>query len=103
MRIGSGCKRPGKDLLHLIHVALAGELGGKLSEWTGTRWVVSVGREAVEPTIGEVLRAERAAKIAEAKQDPAIISLLKAFPDAKVIDVRAAPTASNKSDGEEEQ
>ncbi len=82
---------------------LAGELGGKLSEWTGTRWVVSVGREAVEPTIGEVLRAERAAKIAEAKQDPAIVSLLKAFPEAEVVDVRAAPTAANKTDGEEEQ
>lgn len=82
---------------------LAGELGGKLSEWTGTRWVVSVGREPVEPTIGEVLRAERDAKIAEAKQDPAIISLLKAFPEAEVVDVRAAPTASSKSDGEEEQ
>ena len=77
---------------------LAGELGGKLSEWTGTRWVVSVGREAAEPTIGEVLRAERAAKIAEAKQDPAIVSLLKAFPEAEVVDVRPAPAGAHDDD-----
>lgn len=82
---------------------LAGELGGKLSEWTGTRWVVSVGREAVEPTIGEVLRAERAAKIAEAKQDPAIVSLLKAFPEAEVVDVRDAPADAQDSGSEEDQ
>ncbi len=77
---------------------LAGELGGKLSEWTGTRWVVSVGREAGEPTIGEVLRAERAAKIAEAKQDPAIVSLLKAFPEAEVVNVRDAPDSGSEED-----
>ncbi|MGI9478668.1 MAG: DNA polymerase III subunit gamma/tau [Hyphomicrobiaceae bacterium] len=80
---------------------LAGELGGKLSDWTGTRWVVSVGREAVEPTIGEVLRAERAARIEEAKQDPAIVSVLKAFPDAEVVDVRAAQ-ADVAGDGDQE-
>lgn len=73
---------------------LAGDLGGKLSEWTGARWVVSVGREAVEPTIGEVVRARRAEKIEEAKQEPAIASLLKAFPDAKVVDVRETPDAN---------
>jgi len=70
---------------------LAGELGRKLSDWTGTRWVVSVGREMGEPTRGEVIRAERAAKIEAAKQAPAIANLLKAFPDAKVVDVRDMP------------
>ncbi|MFY0614221.1 MAG: hypothetical protein JXQ99_22010, partial [Hyphomicrobiaceae bacterium] len=85
---------------------LAGELGGKLSDWTGARWVVSVGREAVEPTIGEVLRAERAAKIEQAKQDPAIVSLLKAFPDAEVVDVRAAQTETvvgHNDDGNDQE
>ncbi|MFT7575904.1 MAG: DNA polymerase-3 subunit gamma/tau [Alphaproteobacteria bacterium] len=84
---------------------LAGELGRKLSEWTGARWVVSVGREAVEPTIGEVVRAKRAEKIEEAKQEPAIASLLKAFPEAKVVDVRdrlAADTDASVVDGDGE-
>ncbi len=68
---------------------LAGELGGKLSEWTGARWVVSVGPAMGDTPIGEVMRAERAAKIEEARQDPAVASLLKAFPEAEIIDVRA--------------
>jgi len=67
---------------------LAGELGGKLTEWTGVRWVVSVGREAGQPTKGEVRRAERAARIEEAKQAPAIAKVLEAFPDAKIVEVR---------------
>ena len=58
---------------------LAGELGRKLSEWSGTRWVVSVGREMGEPTVGEVIRAERAARIEEAKQDPAIVEAVEAI------------------------
>jgi len=53
--------------------------------------VVSVGREMGEPTRGEVVRAERAEKIEKAKQAPAIANLLKAFPDAKVVDVRDMP------------
>jgi DNA polymerase-3 subunit gamma/tau len=74
---------------------LAGELGRKLSDWTGNRWVVSVGRDAVHPTIGEVIRARRAARIEKAKQDPALISLLKAFPEAEVVDVRENVPASD--------
>jgi len=69
---------------------LTGELGRKLSEWTGERWVVSVGREMGEPPIGEMIRAERARRIQEAARDPAVAPLLAAFPDAKIIDVRAA-------------
>jgi len=77
---------------------LAGELGGKLSDWTRTRWVVSIGREMGEPTRGEIMRAARDAKIEAAKQDPAVASLLKAFPDAKVVDVRdARPDDDNTS------
>ncbi|MBU2531791.1 MAG: DNA polymerase III subunit gamma/tau [Alphaproteobacteria bacterium] len=79
---------------------LAGELGGKLSEWTGMRWVVSVGREMGQPTRGEVMRAERAARIEAAKQNPAVASLLQAFPDAQVVDVRDAPKQkTDRQDG----
>lgn len=78
---------------------LAGQLGGKLSEWTGTRWVVSVGRQAGAPPIGEVVRAKRAQKIEEAKQDPAIVSLLEAFPDAEIVDVQeTAPHAGQHNE-----
>jgi DNA polymerase-3 subunit gamma/tau len=71
---------------------LAGDLGRKLSEWTGERWVVSVGREMGAPPVGEVIRAKRAQRIEEASKDPAIAPLLEAFPEAKIIDVRDEPT-----------
>ncbi|MEM7748717.1 MAG: DNA polymerase III subunit gamma/tau [Pseudomonadota bacterium] len=67
---------------------LAGELGEKLSKWTGTRWVVVVGRERGEPPIGDVKRAKREAEIAEIKQEPAVAAVLQAFPDAEIADIR---------------
>jgi DNA polymerase-3 subunit gamma/tau len=70
---------------------LAGDLGRKLSEWTGERWVVSVGREMGAQPVGEVIRAERQRRINEAAKDPAVAPLLEAFPDAKIIDVSDAP------------
>ncbi|MEM9356923.1 MAG: DNA polymerase III subunit gamma/tau [Pseudomonadota bacterium] len=67
---------------------LAGELGEKLSKWTGTRWVVVVGRERGQPPIGDVKRARREAEIAEIKQEPAVAAVLQAFPDAEIADIR---------------
>lgn len=79
---------------------LAGELGRKLSDWVGTRWVVSVGREMGAPTRGEILRAERVARIEEVKQTPAISRLLKAFPDAQIVDVRDLPKTDRTDNGD---
>ena len=63
---------------------LAGELGGKLTDWTGERWVVSVGRAMGEAPVAEVVRARKAAEIEEVSQDPAVAAVLKAFPDARI-------------------
>ena len=67
---------------------LAGELGEKLTKWTGTRWVVVVGRERGDQTIGDVKRARRESEIAAIKQEPAVAAVLKAFPDAEIKDIR---------------
>ena len=67
---------------------LAGTLGEKLSNWTGSRWVVSVGRAQGQIPIGEAARAERAAEIAEIKKDPAVAAVLSAFPGATITDIR---------------
>ena len=74
---------------------LAGDLGRKLSEWTGERWVVSVGREMGAPPVGEVVRAARARRIEEASKDPAIAPLLEAFPEAKIIRVSDKPAGDD--------
>lgn len=63
---------------------LAGELGEKLTKWTGSRWVVVVGREAAQRSIGEVRREQHAAEVAELKSHPAISAIMETFPDAEI-------------------
>jgi DNA polymerase III subunit gamma/tau len=82
---------PGHIEISLIDGApqgLAGELGEKLSKWTCTRWIVSVGRGRGEPPIGQTRRAAEAATIEAARADPAVAALLAAFPEAEIKAVR---------------
>lgn len=66
----------------------AGELGRKLTEWTGRRWVVVVSREQGRPTLFEEKEANQRQLVSEAHSDPEVSVLLKAFPGAKVVDVK---------------
>jgi len=72
---------------------LAGELGEKLSKWTGNRWIVTISNQRGDISIGDVRRAKAAAKIAELKTDPAIAAILNVFPDAEITDVKPLPIA----------
>ncbi|MBL8645148.1 MAG: DNA polymerase III subunit gamma/tau [Rhodospirillaceae bacterium] len=56
---------------------LAGQVGKKLTQWTGQRWVVSVSNAVGEKTLHEQEEDH-------VKQDPLIKSLLDAFPGAKI-------------------
>ncbi|WP_067223302.1 DNA polymerase III subunit gamma/tau [Stappia indica] len=67
---------------------LAGRLGRKLSEWTGTRWIVSVSRTEGRPTLHEEREASQRQLFSDAKAEPTVAALLSAFPGAKVVDVR---------------
>jgi DNA polymerase III subunit gamma/tau len=90
---------PGRIEIHPLEGAprgLAGELGDKLGKWTGTRWVVTISNEMGATPIGEVRRAERDAEIAEIKENPAVAAVLKAFPDAKIAEIKPL-----KPDGDE--
>jgi DNA polymerase-3 subunit gamma/tau len=74
--------------------SLAGDLGRKLSEWTGTRWIVSVSREEEGGmTLEEVSDSKRNAMLVDASRDPEIAGILAAFPGAKIIDVRLGADA----------
>jgi DNA polymerase-3 subunit gamma/tau len=74
--------------------SLAGDLGRKLSEWTGTRWIVSVSREEEGgKTLEEVSDSKRNAMLVDASRDPEIAGILAAFPGAKIIDVRLGADA----------
>ncbi len=82
---------PGKIEFYPVEGApkgLAGEIGEKLTRWTGERWIAIVGRDRGERPIGEVRREQRAAEVAELKQHPAVAAVLDAFPDAEITDIQ---------------
>ncbi len=92
---------PGRIEFHPLEGApkgLAGELGEKLTKWTGTRWVAVVGRTRGAKPVGQVRRERHAAEVDQIKQHPAVASVLEAFPDAEITDIR--PLGDAESGGE---
>jgi len=67
---------------------IAGEFGRKLTDWTGTRWMVSVSRTHGRPTIHEEREANREQLHSDARAHPTVAALLSAFPGARVVDVQ---------------
>ena len=67
---------------------LAQRLGGRLQQWTGNRWAVTVVNEAQTPTIAEVRDAEDIALKAAAETHPMMQAVLAQFPNAKITAIR---------------
>ena len=85
--------RPGHLDISLTGEAYSGlihELTQKLSEWTGTRWVVSLSQEEGGETVFERNKARADAALAEAKRDPTVDAALKLFPGSEILSVRDA-------------
>ena len=59
---------------------LANRVGALLTEWTGTRWVVSVSQAAGAPTLRDLAETADAALKAEAAQNPVVQAVLETFP-----------------------
>ena len=72
------------------------ELARKLGEWTGSRWVVAIGRDEGGATIAEEREAARDRLVTDARADPLVAAVLKRFPGAQIVDVRV-----NAAEGEE--
>jgi DNA polymerase-3 subunit gamma/tau len=67
---------------------LLNELAVKLKDWTGIHWIVSLSREAGQPTMVEAEARDKAQQVSDARQDPDVAAILAQFPGAKIIDVR---------------
>jgi DNA polymerase-3 subunit gamma/tau len=93
--------------------AIVNELKMKLSEWTGITWWVTLSNNAGAPTLVEVEKTTREARLVDARQDPDVAAILARFPGAKVTDVRikaaaiedddivaAPPAAAESADGD---
>ncbi len=80
------------------NAGLAGEMGRKLSAWTGRRWIVAVSGEVGQPTLAETREAKRSRLVDDARADPTVAAILARFPGAEIVDVQfpeeAAPVSA---------
>jgi len=75
---------------------LANELGAKLSEWTGARWIVAVSDEEGEETLRAIADRNKARELEEISGHPSVKAVFEHFPDAEITDIR--PAKSDKDD-----
>jgi len=86
--------------------ATISQLGDLLSRWTKTRWVTVFSDAPGEPTVTEQAAMKRTARLAEARETPAVSAVLAVFPDAELSDFRepappAAPEPESVPEGDE--
>ena len=73
-------------------ITVAGELGQRLTEWTGRRWIVVVSSEDGAETIHEAQVRTAEERLADAAADPIVAAVLNKFPGAEIVDVRIMET-----------
>jgi DNA polymerase III subunit gamma/tau len=83
---------------------LSNRLGQLLTQWTGTRWIVSVSGEEGEPSLHEQAEARDTSLRNEAAQHPLVRKVLETFPGARIEAVRelgqAEPVEAAEDPGE---
>ncbi|HEU5272606.1 MAG TPA: DNA polymerase III subunit gamma/tau [Xanthobacteraceae bacterium] len=70
---------------------LVGDLGRRISEWTGRRWMVVVSGEQGQPTVSSQNAARRAELERGVQADPLVKAVLARFPGAQIVAVREGP------------
>jgi DNA polymerase-3 subunit gamma/tau len=84
---------------------LIGELGNKISQWTGRRWMIVVSTEQGEPTVRSQMEARREENERGVRADPLVQAVLQKFPGAEIVAVRARdepePQPPSYSDSDE--
>lgn len=68
---------------------LAGRLGARLTDLSGTRWSVLVSGEEGQPTLAEIRRRDIEAQKESAQAHPLVAAALAAFPGARIHAVRS--------------
>jgi DNA polymerase-3 subunit gamma/tau len=70
---------------------LASDLAQKLKDWTGVRYVVTLAREGGAPTLAELKKSAKAARLESVMQEPLVRAVMDRFPGAEIVAVRDAP------------
>ena len=83
-------------------VNLAADLGKKLQEWTGRRWLVAVSSQQGQATLREVSDRETAQVLADVSSNQVVRAVLDAFPGARVVDVRDPVAEAMATQGDDD-
>ena len=67
---------------------LAAEIGKKLLEWTGRRWIVAVSSEQGQETLRNISEKAKASKLADISSHPLVKAAFAQFPGAQIVEVR---------------
>jgi DNA polymerase-3 subunit gamma/tau len=78
---------------------LAHQLEGRLRQWTGKRWWVTIGAAEAAPTLMEQAAEAEALRRARAAADPLVAAALQAFPGAAITEIRPRTSPSDPGDG----
>ena len=84
---------PGRIQLGLTEDAPASftsDLGNRLHEWTGRRWIITIDSDANVPTLFEREATARAQLVKDASRDPTVAAVLERFPGSEIVDIRFA-------------
>ncbi len=65
-----------------------GDLSAALTEWTGSRWMISLNSQADAQTINELEAEREVARREDASQHPTVRAIMDAFPGATITGVR---------------
>lgn len=76
---------------------LAQRLGARLQAWTGNRWAVTLVNAGGAPTVAEVRDAADLALREEAEAHPLVQAVLRAFPKAKITDIRTPEAVAQEA------
>lgn len=79
---------------------LAQRLGARLQAWTGARWAVILVNEGGAPTIADVRDAAARALREEAETHPLVQSIFRAFPKARITDIRTEEDLASAAEAE---
>ena len=80
----------------------AAKLGARLSEWTGTRWWVTVSADDGDMTLADQDRHVKQQELVAATTHPLVSAVLNAFPGAQLIDIETNPITTENIEGDDE-
>ncbi|WP_249729827.1 MULTISPECIES: DNA polymerase III subunit gamma/tau [unclassified Chelatococcus] len=75
---------------------LAGDLGKRLQEWTGRRWMVALSSKPGAPTLHEMAQAREAERRSGAEGHPLVQAVLSRFPGSAIVDIRDVAAAAEE-------